>query len=155
MIKNIYKLIKSFFVNNKSYFLLGIILIVGLGSLYRLGVSHGRSMAKQEYIALEAQQAMDTLSQFIESTKQLAKAANDASYSLSRQIVERKLYDEQSNQALQDALNKTANDRSYCVFDDSVLRFIDSARANAAQATTHGFTSTTDGTMRITRKTTK
>ncbi|OCG16920.1 hypothetical protein [Gilliamella sp. WF3-4] len=155
MIRNIGKLIKSFFVGSKNYFLLGIILVVGFGALYRLGISHGKSMVKQKYIALEAQQAMDTLSQFIESTKQLTKAANDASYSLSQQIVERKLYDEQSTQALQDALNKTANDRSHCVFDDSVLQFIDSARENAAQATTHGFTSTTDGTMRITRKTTK
>ncbi|MWP46273.1 hypothetical protein [Gilliamella sp. Pas-s27] len=155
MIKNIYKLIKSFFVSNKSYFLLGIFLIVGFGSLYRLGISHGKAIAKQEYIALEAQKVADTLSQFIESTKQLTKTANDASYSLSQQIAERKLYDEQSTQALQDALNKTANDRSHCVFDDSVLQFIDSARANAVHATTHGFTSTTDGTMRITRKTKK
>ena len=155
MINNIYKLIKSFFVSNKSYFLLGIILIVGFGSLYQLGVSHGKSIAKQEYIALEAQQAMNTLSQFIESTKQLTKTANDASYLLSQQIAERKLYDEQSTQALQDALNKTANDRSHCVFDDSVLQFIDSARTSAAKATTYGITGTTNSSMRITRKTPK
>lgn len=155
MINNIYKLIKSFFVSNKSYFLLGIILIVGFGSLYQLGVSHGKSIAKQEYIALEAQQEMNTLSQFIESTKQLTKTANDASYLLSQQIAERKLYNEQSTQALQDALNKTANDRTNCVFDDSVLQFIDSARTSAVKATTYGITSTTNSSMRTTGKTPK
>lgn len=155
MIKDIYKLIKSFFVSNKSYFLLGIILIVGFGSIYQLGISHGKSMAKQEYIALEAQHAMDTLNQFIVSTKQLTKTANDASYSLSQQIAERKLYDEQSNQALQDRLNKTANDRTNCVFDDSVLQFIDSARTSAVKATTYGITGTTNSSMRTTGKTPK
>ena len=155
MIKNIYKLIKNFFVSNKSYFLLGIFLIVGFGSLYQLGISHGKSMAKQEYIALEAQQAMDTLSQLIESTKQLTKTANDASYSLSQQIAERKLYDEQSTNALRDALNSTATNRSNCVFDDRILQFIDSARTRAAEATTNGITSTTKRAVRNTSQTQK
>lgn len=155
MIKTLWNVIKGFFINNKSYFLLGAILVVSVGSVYRMGVSHGKSVAKQEYTTLQAQKTADALNQFIDSTKQLTKAANDASSALSHQIVERKLYDEQSTQALQKALNKTADNRSHCVFDDSVLQFIDSARTSAAKATTYGITGTTNSSMRTTSKTPK
>lgn len=153
MIKTLWNVIKGFFINNKSYFLLGAILVVGVGSVYRMGISHGKSVAKQEYTALQAQQAAEALNQFIESTKQLTKAANDASSALSQQIVERKLYDEQSTKALQEALNTTADDRVNCVFDDSVLQFIDAARDSAARATTGGITRNTRSAVRTPSKT--
>ena len=155
MIKNIWSLIKVFFYNNKSYFVLVAILVVSVGSVYRMGVSHGKSVAKQEYTTLQAQKTSDALNQLITSTKQLTETAINVSEALSQQIAERKLYDEQSTQALQEALNKTADNRSHCVFDDRVLQFIDSARTSAAKATTYGITGTTNSSMRITRKTPK
>ena len=135
--------------------MLGAILVVSVGSVYRMGVSHGKSVAKQEYTTLQAQKTPDALNQLITSTKQLTETAINVSEALSQQIAERKLYDEQSTQALQEALNKTADNRSHCVFDDRVLQFIDSARTSAAKATTYGITGTTNSSMRITRKTPK
>jgi len=151
MIKNIYKLIKNFFVVNKNYFLVIALVISSVITAYSFGVNNG----KQKQAITQATQTINVLNQLIDSTKQLTKNAVDASSALSQQMAERKLYDEQSTNALRDALNSTATNRSNCVFDDRVLQFIDSARTRAAEATTHGFTSTTDGTMRITRKTTK
>lgn len=135
--------------------MLGAILVVSVGSVYRMGVSHGKSVAKQEYTTLQAQKTSDALNQLITSTKQLTETAINVSEALSQQIAERKLYDEQSTQALQEALNKTADNRSHCVFDDSVLQFIDSARTSAAKATTYGITGTTNSSMRTTSKTPK
>ncbi|MBI0114223.1 MULTISPECIES: hypothetical protein [unclassified Gilliamella] len=151
MIKNIYKLIKKFFVSNKNCFLVIALVITSVITAYSFGVSNG----KQKQAITQATQTINALNQLINSTEQLTKNAVDASSALSQQMAERKLYDEQSTNALRDALNSTATNRSNCVFDDRVLQFIDSARTRAAEATTHGFTSTTDGTMRITRKTTK
>lgn len=151
MIKHLCKSIKNFFVVNKNYFLVIALVISSVITAYSFGVNNG----KQKQAITQATQTINVLNQLIDSTKQLTKNAVDASSALSQQMAERKLYDEQSTNALRDALNSTATNRSNCVFDDRVLQFIDSARTRAAEATTHGFTSTTDGTMRITRKTTK
>lgn len=148
MIKVIWNLAKSFVVNNKSYLLLGIALIVTIFGAYRLGIKDGKATAKQEYTELQAKQAVDTLNQFIEGTKQLTQAANDASKALSEQIVERKLYDEESTKSLQDALKRSANSRSTCLFDDNVLQLIDNARNNAVRATTSGITRSNGDTLR-------
>lgn len=148
MIKVIWNLAKSFVVSNKSYLLLGIALIVAVFGVYRLGIKDGKATAKQEYTELQAKQAVDTLNQFIEGTKQLTQAANAASKALAEQIVERKLYDEESTKALQDALKRSANSRSTCVFDDNVLQLIDNARNNAVRATTSGITRNNGDTLR-------
>ncbi|OCG02927.1 hypothetical protein [Gilliamella sp. wkB112] len=155
MIKNICKLIKSFFVNNKTCFLIVGLLICCIGISYQFGVNHGKTITTQKYATQQAKQTVDTLNQLITSTKQLTETAINVSEALSQQIAERKLYDEQSTQALQEALNKTADNRSHCVFDDSVLLFIDSARTSAAKATTYGITGTTNSSMRTTNKTPK
>lgn len=148
MIKTILNMVSSFFVRNKSYLLLGIVLIFCFSGAYRLGIKNGKLMANQEHSELQAQQAVDALNQFIEGTKQLTTAAHEASKQLASQIVERKLYDEQSTKLLNDALKATADSRTGCVFDDSVLQLIDNARNNAVRATTNGLTSSTSGTVR-------
>lgn len=151
MIKNIYKLIKNFFVVNKNYFLVIALVITSVITAYSFGVNNG----KQKQAITQATQTINVLNQLIDSTKQLTKNAVDASSALSQQMAERKLYDEQSTNALRDALNSTATNRSNCVFDDRVLQFIDSARTRAAEATTNGITSTTKRAMRNTSSTQK
>ena len=151
MIKNIYKLIKNFFVVNKNYFLVIALVISSVITAYSFGVNNG----KQKQAITQATQTINVLNQLIDSTKQLTKNAVDASSALSQQMAERKLYDEQSTNALRDALNSTATNRSNCVFDDRVLQFIDSARTRAASASTNGITSTTKRAMRNTSSTQK
>ncbi|MDF7667975.1 hypothetical protein PT273_08995 [Orbaceae bacterium ESL0727] len=151
MISTLWQFVKRFVITNKQYFLLGLMLICS----YRLGVNDGKQTTKQEYMAMQVQQSADALNQFIDGTKQLTQAANDASRALSQQLVERKLYDEQSTQALQEALNKTSDSRRDCVFDNSVLQFIDAARARAVSATTDGIASDTVGTVRSASKSKK
>lgn len=151
MIKNIYKLIKNFFVVNKNYFLVIALVITSVITAYSFGVNNG----KQKQAITQATQTINALNQLINSTEQLTKNAVDASSALSQQMAERKLYDEKSTNALRDALNSTATNRSNCVFDDRVLQFIDSARTHAAEATTNGITSTTKRAMRNTSSTQK
>lgn len=153
MINWLWLLVKNFVINNKTYFLFGGLLIFSVGMAHRLGINQGQLISEQKYTAQQAQQSTNVLNQFIESAKQLTKAANDASSALSQQIVERKHYDEQSTRAFQEALNTTASNRVNCVFDDSVLRFIDAARESASRATTGGITSNTDSAVRTPRKT--
>lgn len=155
MIKTLWNVIKGFLVNNKKGFLIVGLLIWCVGIFYQFGVNHGKTITTQKYATQQAKQTVDTLNQLITSTKQLTEIAINVSDALSQQIAERKLYDEQSTQALQEALNKTADNRSHCVFDDSVLQFIDSARTSAAKATTYGITGTTNSSMRTTSKTLK
>ncbi|MDF7669868.1 hypothetical protein PT276_01390 [Orbaceae bacterium ESL0721] len=144
MINTLWQFVKQSFITNKYSFLLGLALIV----IYQLGLNNGKEIAKQEYMTIQTQQSADALNQFINGTKQLTQAANEASRALLQQLVERKVYDEQSTKALQEALNKTSDSRSVCVFNDSVLQFIDAARARAVRATTDGIASDVSSTVR-------
>lgn len=148
---NIIRICFSFF---KSYgvVLLVLLLFVAIISTYFQGYRDGKKQAEVDYTKIQVQQAADTLNQFIEGAKQLTQAANDASKALSGQIVERKLYDEQSTKALQDALKSTVDSRVNCVFDGNILQHIDTARDNAVKATTGGITGTTGSALRITDK---
>lgn len=151
MIKHLCKSIKNFFVVNKNYFLVIALVISSVITAYSFGVNNG----KQKQAITQATQTINALNQLIDSTKQLTKNAVDASSALSQQMAERKLYDEQSTNALRDALDSTATNRSNCVFDDRILQFIDSARTRAAEATTNGITSTTKRAVRNTSQTQK
>ena len=151
MLKHLYNSIKNFFVVNKNCFLVIALVITSVITAYSFGVSNG----KQKQAITQATQTINALNQLIDSTKQLTKNAVDASSALSQQMAERKLYDEQSTNALRDALNSTATNRSNCVFDDRILQFIDSARTRAAEATTNGITSTTKRAVRNTSQTQK
>ena len=151
MIKHLCNSIKNFFVVNKNCFLVIALVITSIITAYSFGVSNG----KQKQAITQATQTINALNQLINSTEQLTKNAVDASSALSQQMAERKLYDEKSTNALRDALNSTATNRSNCVFDDRVLQFIDSARTRAAEATTNGITSTTKRAMRNTSQTQK
>lgn len=156
MIKVIWALVKSFFVSNRSYLLIAfavLAVIVGGWLVYQVGIKDGKSIAKQEYTELQAQQAKDALAQFITDAKEMMQKANSVSNAISKQLVERKLYDEQSTKALQDALKNSADSRNHCVFDDDVLQLIDAARESAVRATTSGITSTTGSAMRTTSET--
>lgn len=151
MIKHLCNSIKNFFVVNKNCFLVIALVITSIITAYSFGVSNG----KQKQAITQATQTINALNQLINSTEQLTKNAVDASSALSQQMAERKLYDEQSTNALRDALNSTATNRSNCVFDDRILQFIDSARTRAAEATTNGITSTTKRAVRNTSQTQK
>lgn len=141
------------FIKANRLKVLACLAIVGVVfAAYKFGHYQGQISAELKYANAQAQEAGDVLNQFITGTKELTQAANNASKALSQQIVERKLYDEQSTKALQDALNNSADARINCVFDDSVLRFIDSARESAVKATTDGITGNTGSAVRTSSK---
>ncbi|GAA5784686.1 hypothetical protein [Chitiniphilus shinanonensis] len=86
----------------------------------------------------QADAAVATLTQTIQTTRQLIDDANQASTALREAAAARARVDDQTTQELRRALAKTAATRLGCRFDDDVMRQLEAARDRAAAAAAHG-----------------
>ncbi len=109
-------------------------LAVGFMALraYYIGVGEAQEKARQDA------QTVQALSSLIDSHAGLIQAANLASMGMTDAMNARRQADDHSTRSFKNALQKTAGNRSGCLFDADSLRYLDEARARAAGAAASG-----------------
>lgn len=112
--------------------------------IWHQGYERGAGDVRLEVADQKAQQAADSLNQFIDGARQLTAEANKASNALAAQVAVRQAADQQSTREIKDALKKTAPQRVMCVFDDDVMQLLREARQRAATAAADGLSGRND-----------
>lgn len=112
--------------------------------IWHQGYERGAGDVRLEVADQKAQQAADSLNQFIDGARQLTAEANKASNALAAQVAARQAADQQSTREIKDALKKTAPQRVMCVFDDDVMQLLREARQRAATAAADGLSGRND-----------
>lgn len=98
------------------------------------GVADGRQRQAGEQAAQTVQALMDV----IDAHKGLVAEANAAGRAMRQALAARAQADLKSTRELKDALTRTAGSRVGCMFDDGVMRQLESARDRAAAAAAGG-----------------